>query len=631
MATNTIKARHIICAKTKTEWATSAYGNLVPLKGEFCLEIDSTQTDLNNMFKLKVGDGSKKYSELPYLFTTKTEIVELITAAIQELDSSATADASNVLTGITITDGKITAKTQVPYSTIAPIQSVSGTNPWINASKSGTTVTISHTDPSTADSGKSVTASDGVAIAGISIDAKGHVREKPTTKTLVTATSAESAGKIMIANGSGSTKESGSAISSTLTASSTTDVPTSKATADYVTAQIGSALASVLKYKGTVGTGGTVTTLPASHTVGDTYVVKTAGSYAGKACEVGDYIICNTTGTTATDSHWDVINGENQVEDNAATITSSSTTIATVDGTDITAKIPAYSTIAPVQSVVGGTKMTSTSKSGTTVTVNHDSTTRSDTTGATRTFGGNVITGVTTDATGHVTGVETSALPANPNTHYEAKLVTSDSATGKTDAAAPASDGSVYLNVVENDTVRSSHKIVSGDNVTVDINSSKEIHLSATDTTYTFAGGNQQFTVTPSGGTAQTVTVTPGQLTGDVTTASASGRATTIGNNKVTNAKLAQMAANTLKGNNTSSTANAKDLTVTEVKTMLGITNMGGNSLTSTPSSSTTTNDAKITSIVNGVTQTLTKASNPVYTSLLADDDNVTLILDGNF
>lgn len=68
-----------------------------------------------------------------------------------------------------------------------------------------------------------------------------------------------------------------------------------------------SSVAGALKYQGTVGTGGTVTDLPASHTKGWYYVVVTAGTYAGKTCEVGDMLICNATGTTATDSHWDAV------------------------------------------------------------------------------------------------------------------------------------------------------------------------------------------------------------------------------------------------------------------------------------------------------------------------------------
>lgn len=59
-------------------------------------------------------------------------------------------------------------------------------------------------------------------------------------------------------------------------------------------------------------------------------------------------------------------------------------------------------------------------------------------------------------------------------------------------------------------------------------------------------------------------------LTGDVTAGPGSGSlAATIGANKVTNAKAAQMATNTLKGNNTVSTANPADLTVSQVMTML--------------------------------------------------------------
>jgi hypothetical protein len=58
--------------------------------------------------------------------------------------------------------------------------------------------------------------------------------------------------------------------------------------------------------------------------------------------------------------------------------------------------------------------------------------------------------------------------------------------------------------------------------------------------------------------------------TGDVTN-SAGSLALTIAANAVTNAKAAQMAANTLKGNNTGATANAADLTVAQVKTLLSI------------------------------------------------------------
>ena len=123
---------------------------------------------------------------------------------------------------------------------------------------------------------------------------------------------------------------------------STYVLPTKKYVDDAVTSAFAD-VASALKYKGTIGTGTATAThvnsLPASHDVGDVWVVSSNGTYAGKACEVGDYIVCNTKGTTATDAHWDVLNGENQVSQTSANKTiqvgGGEQTIATVDGTEI--------------------------------------------------------------------------------------------------------------------------------------------------------------------------------------------------------------------------------------------------------------------------------------------------------
>lgn len=78
------------------------------------------------------------------------------------------------------------------------------------------------------------------------------------------------------------------------------NLPTSAAVVNYVSSVVGAA--DAMRFKGTIGTGGTVTALPASHQQGDTYRVITAGTYAGQSCEIGDLIIAmGTSGTTASD------------------------------------------------------------------------------------------------------------------------------------------------------------------------------------------------------------------------------------------------------------------------------------------------------------------------------------------
>lgn len=68
-----------------------------------------------------------------------------------------------------------------------------------------------------------------------------------------------------------------------------------------------------------------------------------------------------------------------------------------------------------------------------------------------------------------------------------------------------------------------------------------------------------------SGGSAIT------SLTGDVTASGPGAAASTIANNVVSNAKLAQMPTLTIKGNNTGGTANALDLTVAQVNAILPV------------------------------------------------------------
>lgn len=66
------------------------------------------------------------------------------------------------------------------------------------------------------------------------------------------------------------------------------------ANTEFVIREIGNKIqaAQALRFKGTVGTGGTVTALPTTGVqIGDTYIVQAAGNFAGEGCEAGDMII----------------------------------------------------------------------------------------------------------------------------------------------------------------------------------------------------------------------------------------------------------------------------------------------------------------------------------------------------
>lgn len=79
------------------------------------------------------------------------------------------------------------------------------------------------------------------------------------------------------------------------------------ATTEFVVNEIQSQLDSnvPLRYKGTLGTSGTITELPEEHTAGDTYVcISGSPSINGIPTEAGDLVVCIQDSTTANDSDW---------------------------------------------------------------------------------------------------------------------------------------------------------------------------------------------------------------------------------------------------------------------------------------------------------------------------------------
>lgn len=207
------------------------------------------------------------------------------------------------------------------------------------------------------------------------------------------------------------------------------------ATTAFVKTEINNVLdaADAMQFKGTIGSSGaTVTTLPTTHKAGWTYKVATAGTYAGKACEVGDMIICVKDGTAAADADWTVV--QNNI-DGAVTGPASAVDarVAVFNGT--TGKVIKDSgyTIAksvPSDAVFTDVSVTSAANHYAPSTVSGQEKSASAS-GATAAWSIDVVKGVTlnTDGKGHVTGISviSGKIPANPNTDTKVK------ATAKTD------------------------------------------------------------------------------------------------------------------------------------------------------------------------------------------------------
>ena len=231
------------------------------------------------------------------------------------------------------------------------------------------------------------------------------------------------------------------------------------ATTAFVINEIGSKIsaAQALRFKGTIGTDGDVTELPANHTVGDTYVVKAAGNFAGEGCEAGDMIICVKSGTTAANGDWSVIQRN---LDGAVT------------GKSLTAN-----------AVILGN-------------------------------GGSTVKALANGTAGYVL----KATASGPAWQAEKDTVYTHPAGG-----APSKTSGFYKFSTDSTSHVASVTAVTKADITA-----LGIPGANTNTTYTFVGGNGSFSVTPSGGSKQTVSIGKPATAGAADTAAKWATARTI-------------------------------------------------------------------------------------------------------
>lgn len=243
------------------------------------------------------------------------------------------------------------------------------------------------------------------------------------------------ANTIILGNGNSGVKKSGKTIVTTLGSDDTT-LPTSKA----VKAAI-DALPEPMIFKGTLGTNGTITSLPtaAASNEGYTYKVITAGTYASQSAKIGDVFISNG-------SSWNLIPSGDEPSGTVTNIATGTgltggpiTSSGTISHADTSSQASVSNsgrtyiqsiTLDDMGHVTGitsatetvtntDTKVTSAANHYAPATVSGQDKSASAS-GGTASWSIDVVKGVTlnTDGKGHVTGlsVTSAKIPGNPNT-----------------------------------------------------------------------------------------------------------------------------------------------------------------------------------------------------------------------
>ena len=281
MASTTLNSRLLLCTKTTAQWAETANSNLIPMKGEACVELTTSGVP-----KIKIGNGINKWSELPYATLTPSEIVNLITTSAFDLQPA----TDTLLGGVII-----------------------GSN--IDVAQDGT---ISVKDATTGQKGV-VQLTDSTSSTSSTLAATAKAVNTAMTKAeegVTNAATAKGVADQALETAQNAMPKSGGTFTGTVTLNADPTANLQPATKQYVDNQITQKIAAsdAMVYKGTLGTGGTVTALPTSNVViGDTYKVLTAGTYAGQSAKVGDLFISTKAGTVA-NADWSYVPSGNETE-----------------------------------------------------------------------------------------------------------------------------------------------------------------------------------------------------------------------------------------------------------------------------------------------------------------------------
>ena len=234
----------------------------------------------------------------------------------------------NDLTNYTLTSNLSTVATSGDYDDLTNKPTIpTVNNATLTIQKNGTTVKTF-----TANASSDVTANITVPtkVSDLTNDSGYTTNTGTITGVSVNGTSVATSGVANIASVPASILTGAIPSAVTATTQSQGNNSTKIATTAYVDTAIDN-LPEPMVFKGSLGTGGTVTSLPTdgSANIGDTYKVITAGTYASKVADVGDIFICLTKTSSA--NTWELIPSGDEPSGTVTSITLNATSPINID------------------------------------------------------------------------------------------------------------------------------------------------------------------------------------------------------------------------------------------------------------------------------------------------------------